>query len=382
LWKHEIRHRIDPPETRAGLDGRSSEIGLVVENRKEDCLDMKRFSTRFSLQLFFLVTLCFCLASSSWAQADGSSQSEDDQFFVTEQMTPSEEKESLAPEQKIAQEEEEFLTSEQETALDEEKSLTSEREIPLKKKEFLTRGQKSLLLNVGGLAAVFAYGLWKWDYGQNSFEFVNEGWFGRTTEYGGADKLGHYWSSYAMSHLFSYFYRKWGYTDRESNLYGALSNLGFQTFMEIADGFSPSQKFSWQDMTMNVLGSAVGYVWGRYPSLARKIDFRIEYKPYFNSNDTEFSTKYDRQTFLIAVKADGFDFIKNKYLKYLEFQVGYNARGYKDYEEGVHDDRRRTIYVGLGFNVSRLLQTVVNTRIFDYVQIPYTSVRYGFSLDK
>jgi len=345
-------------------------------------MEMKRSSKRFSLGLFFVATLCFCMASPLWAQTDGSSQSEDEQFLIAEQMTPSEEGESLISEQKVVQKEEELPTPEQKTAIGEEKSLPSKEEIPLEKKEFLTRGQKTLLLNVGGLALVFAYGLWKWDYGQNSFDFVNEGYFGRTTEYGGADKLGHFWSSYAMCHLYSYVYRKWGYTDSEANLYGALSNLGFQTFMELADGFSPSQKFSWQDMSMNVLGSVLGYVWGTFPSLARKIDFRIEYKPYFSSKDTEFSTKYDRQTFLIAVKADGFDFIKNSYLKYLEFQVGYNARGYKDFEEGVHDDRHRTIYVGLGFNVSRLIQTALNTRIFDYVQIPYTAVRYGINLDK
>jgi hypothetical protein len=356
---------------------------------------MKRFSIRFSLRLFFLATLCFCLASSSWAQADGFSQSEDDQFLIPEQMTPSEEKESLTPEQKIASEEEEFLTPEQKTASEEEESLTpeqktvseekeslaSERKIPSEKKEFLTRGQKTLLLNVGGMGVVFVYGLWHWDYGKNTFEFTNEGWFQRTTEYGGADKLGHFWSSYAVSHLYSYLYRKWGYTDREANLYGALSNLGLQTFMELADGFSPSQKFSFQDFIMNVVGTGVAYVWGKYPSVARKIDFRIEYMPYFDSRDIEFSTKYDRQTFLIAVKADGFDFVKNPYLKYLEFHIGYNARGYKDYEEGVRDDRRRTIYVGLGFNVSKLLQKYVDTRVLDYIQIPYTSVRKGFPLD-
>jgi hypothetical protein len=342
---------------------------------------MKRFSIRFSLQLFFLVTLCFRLASSSWAQADGFSQSEDDRFLVSEQMTPSEEKESLTHEQKTASEEEEFLTPEQKTALDEEKSLTSEREIPLKKKEFLTRGQKTVLLNAGSMAAVLIYGFSKWDYGKSSFHFENEGWFERDSKYGGADKLGHFWSSYALSHLFSYAYRKWGYTETEANLYGALSNLGFETFMEVADGFSPSQGFSYEDMIMNVLGTGVAYVWGKYPNLARKIDFRMEYTPEFSSRDFGFSTNYERQRFLIALKADGFDFIKNKYLRYLEFQLGYYARGYKDYEEGGPDDRRRKIYVGLGFNVSRVVQKFVNTRIFDYVQIPYTSVRKDFSLD-
>ncbi len=342
---------------------------------------MKRFSIRFSLQLFFLVTLCFRLASSSWAQADGFSQSEDDRFLVSEQMTPSEEKESLTHEQKTASEEEEFLTPEQKTALDEEKSLTSEREIPLKKKEFLTRGQKTVLLNAGSMAAVLIYGFSKWDYGKSSFHFENEGWFERDSKYGGADKLGHFWSSYALSHLFSYAYRKWGYTETEANLYGALSNLGFETFMEVADGFSPSQGFSYEDMIMNVLGTGVAYVWGKYPGLARKIDFRMEYTPEFSSRDFGFSTNYERQRFLIALKTDGFDFIKNKYLRYLEFHLGYYARGYKDYEEGGPDDRRRKIYVGLGFNVSRVVQKFVNTRIFDYIQIPYTSVRKDFPLD-
>jgi hypothetical protein len=296
-------------------------------------------------------------------------------------MTPSEQKESLTPEQETTSEEEKLLIPEQKTALEEEESLTSEQKIPSEKKKFFTRGRKTLLLNVGGMGAVFVYGLVHWDYGKNSFQFENEGWFERTTKNGGADKLGHFWSSYAVSHLYSYIYRKWGYTDQEANLYGALSNLGLQTFMELADGFSPSQGFSYQDLVMNVLGTGVAYVWGKYPSVARKIDFRIEYTPYFDHRDTEFSTKYDRQTFLIAVKADGFDFVKNPYLKYLELHFGYNARGYKDFREGRPDDRRRTMYVGLGFNVSRLLQKFVNTRVLDYVQIPYTSVRKDFPLD-
>jgi hypothetical protein len=327
---------------------------------------MERFMIRFPLKLFFLVTLFFCLASSSWAQPDGFSQSENDDVLIPEQIIPSEKEKVLTPGQKIA--------------LEEEESLTSEQKIPSEKKKSLTRGQKTLLLNVGGMATIVAYGAWQWGYGKDTFQFKNEGWFQRDTKYGGADKLGHFWSSYALSHLYSYFYRKWGYTDSEANLYGVLSNLGFQTFMEVADGFS-SQGFSYQDLVMNIVGSGVAYIWGKYPSVARKIDFRIEYTPYFDHRDYAFSTKYDRQTFLIAVKADGFDVIKNPYLQYLEFHMGYNARGYKDYEVGGPDDRRRKIYVGLGLNVSKLLQKYVDTRVLDYIQIPYTSVRKDFQLD-
>jgi hypothetical protein len=329
-------------------------------------LDMERFSIRFSLKLFFLVTLFFCLASSSWAQPDGFSQSENDDVLIPEQMIPLEKEKVLTPGQKIA--------------LEEEESLTSGQKIPSEKKEFLTRGQKTLLLNAGSMVAILIYGVMQWDYGKDGFHFNNEGWFEQNTKYGGADKLGHLWSSYALSHLYSYAYRKWGYTDEEANIYGALSSLGVNLFMEVADGFS-SQGFSYEDMIMNIVGSGVGYIWGKYPSVARKIDFRMEYTPKFDSHDFGFSTNYERQKFLIALKADGFDFISNPYLQYLEFHVGYYARHYKNYEEGGPDDRRRHIYVGLGFNVSKLAQKFFNTKVLDYIQIPYTSVNKGFKLD-
>ena len=327
---------------------------------------MERFSIRFSLKLFFLATLCLCLASPSWAQPDGFSQSENDEFLIPVQITPSAGKECLTPVQKIA--------------LEEEEPLTSERKIPSEKREFLTRGEKTLLLNAGSMAVIFMYGLSQWDYGKDGFHFANERWFQRDTHYGGADKLGHFWSSYALSHLYSYVYRKWGYSEKEANLYGAVSSLGVQTFMEVADGFS-SQGFSYEDLIMNVAGAGVGYVWGKVPYLAKKIDFRIEYTPGFDSKDFGFSTNYERQRFLIALKADGFNFLKNPCLRYLEFHAGYYTRHYKDYEGGSPDDRRRHLYIGIGFNVSKLVQKFVNTKVLDYFQIPYTSAGKGFPLD-
>jgi len=284
---------------------------------------MKLLSVRFLLTRVLLASLCFLLASSAWGQAVS----------------------TLEPE----------------------------------KEELLTRGQKTLLLNVGAMAVIAAYGAAQWDYGQDSFDVDNEGWFGPDTKYGGMDKLGHFWSSYALSHLISYAYRKWGYTEAEANLYGVLSNLGIETFMEVADGFS-SQGFSYEDLVANVAGSAVAYVWGKYPSLARKIDFRMEYTPEFSSDDLGFPTNYGNQKFLIAVKADGFDAIKNPYLRYLELHGGYYTRGYEDYEPNGPDHRRRTVFVGLGINVNKLVRMIWDTRVFDYIQIPYTSINLDINL--
>jgi uncharacterized protein YfiM (DUF2279 family) len=312
------------------------------------------------LKISLLIFICFFLASSSWAQQDEFSHSKNEKF--------------LTHGQQIALGEEHSLGREPKVAIEEDEPAPREHRTPSEEKEFFTRGQKTLLLNAGTTAAVLTYGFANWDYGESTFHFKNEGWFGRDTPHGGADKFGHFWSSYALSHLYSYVYRKWGYADSEANLYGALSVLGFQTFMEVADGFSPTQGFSYEDMIMNTLGAGVGYLLGKYPSLASKIDFRMEYKPEFSSTDFRFADNYERQKYLIAIKADGFDFVKNPYLRYLEFHAGYCARGYKNYVEDGPDDRHRAIYVGIGFNVTRLVQKYVKTKIFNYIQIPYTSV--------
>jgi hypothetical protein len=151
--------------------------------------------------------------------------------------------------------------------------------------------------------------------------------------------------------------------------------------MEIADGFSPSQGFSYEDTVMNLLGCGFGYIRGEYPDLARKIDFRLEYTPKFDSEDLKIGTSYERQKYLIVAKADGFDFIENPYLRYLELHLGYSAHGYDHYEKKGPDDRHRHLYAGLGINVSKILQKYVKATVLDYIQLPYTSIHHGFSID-
>jgi hypothetical protein len=336
---------------------------------------MKQFFKRLSLKLLIIIFVCFFLTNFSWALPDGFSQLKNDKSLNTDKQITFE-KDGLW----WAKDAETIIPDTQITSREEE-SLACEQKIPSEKKEFLTRGQKTLLLNAGSWATIVGFGIKDWEYGKSKFHFKSEGWFGRETPYGGVDKLSHAWSGYVMSHLFSYAYRKWEYTDKEANLYGVLSSLGVNAFMELADGFSPSEGFSYEDMTMNILGSGLGYILREYPSLASKIDFRLEFTPKFDSDDLKIGTSYERYRYLIAVKADGFDFIKNPYLQYLELHLGYNARGYDDYKKDGPDDRHRRIYAGIGFNVSKLLQKYMNTAVLDYIQLPYTSLRKDFPLD-
>ena len=168
----------------------------------------------------------------------------------------------------------------------------------------LTRKEKVMWSNAAGFAAVTAWGVANWDYFDRSPHATSEGWFSRTTKEGGADKLGHFYLSHTLSHILASTYKNWGYSGKESALYGALSSFGIMSWMEFGDSFS-DYGFSHEDFIMNALGSLAGFYLYTHPDLSRKIDFRFEYVPRFDSVD--FFTDYDNSKFLMAVKLDGFE---------------------------------------------------------------------------
>jgi len=236
------------------------------------------------------------------------------------------------------------------------------------------RTTKTIQLNVVSSAIVLTWGVLQWDYFQQSPKAESEEWFGRNTDDGGADKLGHMYITYALTHLWDHLYRNLGSSPEGAARMGALSSLGVTGLMELGDSFS-NYGFSYEDMLMNLAGSALGYLMLNNDELARKIDFRVEYS-LSNKNDFESDvvTDYQHLKYLFALKADGFESINNRYLKYLELHLGYYSRGYNDWSEGALDERERTIYAGIGINVGKLIAPLWKNRIFEYVQIPHTYV--------
>lgn len=239
----------------------------------------------------------------------------------------------------------------------------------------LSSRQKVLMLNLGAFGAITAWGLISWDYGSSSPHADREGWFGHGTLEGGADKLGHMYTSYALSHGLSTIYRSWDYPPEKAAAMGALSSFGIQGMMEVMDSFTSSYGFSYEDMVMNTAGALMGYAFDLNPKWQRKLDFRLEYKPSIGKNfESDVFTDYQSHKYLLALKGEGFTSINKTFLRYLELQVGYTAKGYADYVTGGPDDRRRNLYAGVGLNVGELVRPLWNSRIFNYLQVPFTSV--------
>ncbi|WP_294951389.1 DUF2279 domain-containing protein [Sulfurovum sp.] len=251
-------------------------------------------------------------------------------------------------------------------------------EKPLTDEELRTR---VLYTNLIGAGLVAAWGTAFWDYFTIKPVVKNEGWFGKDTKYGGADKFGHMYSTYLWSLGFSSLYEYWGMHEDEALLYGPLTSWTFQALMEVGDSFSASQGFSYEDLIMNTVGAAFYYVREKYPTVKSKLDFRLEYIPDFNSN-VDFFTQYNSMKYLMALKFSGFKSMEDTPMKYLELQLGYYTRGYQAHEDYL--DKERVVYVGVGINSSEVLKAIgweKTSKIFNYYQLPYTYIPFGYDYD-
>ena len=67
-----------------------------------------------------------------------------------------------------------------------------------------------IALNAVTVGTIVAIGVAGWDYGSHSFNTSNEGWFDPDTHYGGADKLGHVFTCYALASFYNRIYQGLG----------------------------------------------------------------------------------------------------------------------------------------------------------------------------
>jgi len=237
---------------------------------------------------------------------------------------------------------------------------------------------KMLYTNVTAAALIGVWGLIEWDYGSEGWNEAHEGWFEKDSKYGGADKFGHFWSTYAFSDALTGLYKSWGYSSDKANIYAALSAWTVQAAMEIGDATSKSQGFSYEDMVVNTLGALTSVLMENYPELDRKIDFRVEY--VFNVAVNGIFDDYSNQYYSMVLKLGGFDVFQDNLLQYLELSAGYYTRGYGEADE----EDSRSFYGGLSLNFSRLLQQngwEKTGKTLEYIQLPYTVLKASHDLD-
>ena len=100
---------------------------------------------------------------------------------------------------------------------------------------------------LGGL-----YFLWYADYPSSGMHSFND-W----DQYFQMDKAGHTMTTYSVAQVCHKTYHWAGLEDRKSLLAGTAMAMGFQTAIEVMDGFSAEWGFSWGDMGANTLGAGL-----------------------------------------------------------------------------------------------------------------------------
>ncbi|MFH1495446.1 MAG: DUF2279 domain-containing protein [Pseudomonadota bacterium] len=232
-------------------------------------------------------------------------------------------------------------------ALDSDPTLTEAQ------KQFRTR------IMIGGAAtALLWYGSTHWwsDSMSSDFRTVDEGWFGQDTYTGGADKLGHMYSTYVGTRILARAFEWAGHDSQSAAWLAAATAWGSMLAVEIGDGFSSRYRFSKEDLVMNTLGTGLGLLLEKNPELDAMLDFRLMYRPSSDArrvNQIDPIDDHSGQTYLLAIKASGIPSLRRiEPLRYFELALGYGTRGY---EPNLGEERSRHVYYGISLNVAELL---------------------------
>ena len=236
-------------------------------------------------------------------------------------------------------------------------------------------------------AAVFAgataLGIYTWDWGSSKrFKTNPEGWFGKDTGSGGADKLGHAFMSYAVTNVLTDRLERQNVPVERAALSAAITTQLLMTYVEVFDGYSNDHGFSREDMVMNLLGSGLAYARAVTPGLRDKLDFRME---YIKSGYKGFRpiSDYEGQKYVLAIKLSGFGNLRQSPLRYVELHTGYYTRGFAREARQAGLERTRHSVVGVGLNLNELLLGQRSAReselrnagrlFFVHIQVPHTA---------
>ena len=194
----------------------------------------------------------------------------------------------------------------------------------INKKRILTASGLLTYVEVGSFTGL--YHVW---YAQNmspDFHFFND-----LGNWGNVDKYGHAYSTYQLSRTYSNIYKWAGLSKKKSAIIGSAIGLGYQSTLEVFDGFSNDYGFSWGDMGFNMLGSFVflSQEWwlGEQVFLPKFSYHPTKYAALrpniLGSNHFErFLKDYNGQTYWLSFSPSSF--MKNtRFPNWLCFSIGY-----------------------------------------------------------
>ena len=232
--------------------------------------------------------------------------------------------------------------------------------------------------------AMTALGLFSWEWGSSSsFRWQPEGWFGMDTGSGGADKLGHAYTSYMLTNILSDRLIRKDRSPGRAAISAAITTQLVMLYVEMFDAFSVDHGFAWEDCVMNLTGTGFAVARTVIPGMRDLVDYRMEYEPSGYKGFRPFSD-YSGQKYIIALKLSGIDALARTPLRFLELHGGYYTRGFSKNEELEGLSPARYGFIGVGINFGALFfgsrkkpeSELYNAGrlFFEHIQPPYTAL--------
>ncbi len=208
------------------------------------------------------------------------------------------------------------------------------------------------------------------------------------------DKAGHFYTAHKINQLCTDLFQWSGLDARNSTLIGTGVSLGYQTTLELFDGFSKEWGFSWSDMAANIAGSgsflAQKLVWGEERIIPKFSYFPSQFSSIrpdvLGSSFTESLFKdYNGQTYWLSFSPG--TFFKNSAIpKWACFSIGYSVHNklvgssetYFDAETNAHYQSEREFILSLDIDFSQIpikrpwLKAILKQ--FNYLKIPFPAV--------
>ena len=223
------------------------------------------------------------------------------------------------------------------------------------------------LVGIPLLVTIYGQQTWNWGAG-GDWQWADEGWFGKDTYHGGADKMGHAWACYGImraSHAI------FDYTENGATRkvwYAAALSFAIGTGIEVGDAFNGQHGFSWEDIVADSVGIAIGALMETVPEVEAFVDFSATYWPttgfldYPTGSFLNLEDDSSGWTHKLSFKPAGFAHLGREvpfYVRYLMLDVGYYSRGYSLYDEAAGiAEQDRVLFLGVSINVPEVVDAL------------------------
>ncbi len=213
----------------------------------------------------------------------------------------------------------------------------------------------------------------------SDFEFSDDAFFtGDEGFEGGADKVGHAYTSYvAYRFLASWIFDYSELSRPRARTYAALSTALFAVTVEVVDGFYLPTGFSWRDLVANGMGIAFAVMLELSPKLDKLLGMSVTYSPSNDFESPRFESDYNGYKYFVNIKMAGVPIIQDTFFQYLQIDLGFFTRNQLGYVDKP-DTPDRHFSIGISLDISQVIQSLFKKnatlstlgRVFEYYHVP------------